>query len=285
MEAPSPKMLFRRIRGRIVPVRASRGHLDLNSERMVMGKVQGRIVPVRISVHERLFDSVKHAIAPSITAGLVTQAIAGAKTKSIAGAVGKFASGSGLRTIAGIAAGGVAFSVGYAMVFGARQKHVIELAKKKRESKLRIWLASKPAVGGSHNFGEHSYLNVRDEHGQATTYGGQIKNAREYGRSGVGLVRNFRTDKVGRATNIHDLTPTKRAATIDAIRRIHKNADKLGEQLKNGEYRYSAVPQGRKRTYNSNSVVGTIVRRANLDFHYRESRHNLPGFDRSIPKG
>lgn len=267
--------------------------LDLGNDRMVFRRVRGRVIPVRIGMGERIATALRNSVAPAaVAAGLgevlaagVANRKAGRKLFSVGGALAHFKTPGAWKAMGKVAALTVAFSVGYAALFGRRQKHIVELDKApKPKGKARIWLGSKPGFVPGHHLGEHSYLHVRDKYGKTTAFGGQIKNPAMYGSSGVKLVRNFPTDKISKAHNIHDLTPERTDEANAAVRRVLKEADKLGADLKAKDYKYRSIPI-RKNRYNSNSVTGTLVRRANLDFRHDRRRHNLPGFNRTIPRG
>lgn len=271
-----------------------RKQLNLNDERVVFRRIHGRVIPVRIGIAERLKNSLKGAVVPAVVAATLGEGLAAVTANRKAGRSMFKASGiaqhfmhpQSLKNAAKVAGLAVAFSVGYNLLFGKRQRHVIELEKKPNGSgdgKARIWLGSKPGFLPGHHLGEHSYLHVRDKYGKVTRYGGQIKNALAYGKSGVKVSRNFPTDRIGLAHNVHDLTPHTTKEANAAVSRLHREADKLAKQLKAKDYKYRSIPIKAQR-YNSNSVTGTIIRRAQIPFSYSEKRHNMPGFTRSIPK-
>lgn len=264
--------------------------IDLENDNVVFRRVHGRIVPIRVGTGARIKEGLTGSLAPAALAAVLGEGLSvgaksvkeGRKLFSLTNLV-NFANPTTFKSMGKVAALTVGFSVGYNLLFGKRQRNVIELDKKvKAQPRARIWLASKPGLTGTgHDLGEHSYLYVRDNHGKTTTYGGQIKNLSRYGKSGVRLTKNFVGDKVTFAQNIHDLTPHTSRERDKAIAAVHRHADTLRAQLKNKDYQYRMYPV-QKNTYNSNSVTGTLVRRSNLQFKYHPSQHNLPGFNRTI---
>lgn len=267
--------------------------LDLNNDRVVFRRVRGRIVPVRVGAWERTKSGLTGSLAPAAVAAVLGEGIAVAMQARKAKAAvfslrnaAHFGKLSTLKSLGKVAALTVGFSIGYNLLFGARQRNVVALDKPiKERSKARIWLASKPGLTPGHDVGEHSFLHLRDRFGRTTVYGGQIKDVKKYGQKGggVGLVKNFKDDKISRATNVHDLTLDSAKATNRKIALIHRHAERLGYQLKKKDYQYRMIPIG-AGTVNSNSVTGTLVRRSKLGFRYNARQHNMPGFERSIPK-
>lgn len=266
--------------------------LDLNDDRVVFRRIGGRVIPVRIGAGERVLGALKNSLAPAAVAAVLGEGLAiGAKAMKAKQPVfslknaAHFIKPGSLKAMGKVAALTVAFSVGYSLLFGRRQRHVVELDHAPRDpGKARIWLGSKPGFLPGHHLGEHSYLHVRDKRGKVTSYGGQIKNPAMYGKSGVGLVTNFPTDKISHAHNIHDLTPQSKTEANIAVARIKREADTLRDELKKKDYKYRSIPI-KKNRYNSNSVTGTLIRRSKLDFRYHPDHHNMPGFTRSIPRG
>jgi len=260
---------------------------DEGDKQVVFRRIRGRIVPVRISLKQRLKEGLTGSVAPAAAASVLGELL------SVGTAVAKkqskftlkhFAKGATLGRMGKVFALTVGFSTAYQAIAGARQKNTVIAEPRKREKdKTRILIASKPGFAPGHELGEHSYLLVRNKKGKTTVYGGQIKDASEYGSSGVKLVRNYKTDQLSLAKNVHDITPDRNKDAQRQVARITREAAILDRQLMKKDYKYRSRPILRKR-YNSNSVVGTLAQRSRLDFQYSPVRHNMPGFARTIPR-
>lgn len=267
-------------------------YIDLDEkEKVVFRKVRGRIVPIKVSLKQRAKEGFKTGIAPALVAAPLAEGLhqAAKNVKSSKGLF-KISPSSFFTKAAGIRMGKTAgaallFTTGYNMVMGARRKNVIKLSKKSpKPTKSKVFIAAKPAFDIDHPFGDHSFIYTRDKKGKVKRYGGQIKNPLKFGRKGggAGVFQDFPTDKISRAETLIDITPDGQRDAERLVQRVSREAKILKNQLKAKDYQYRSIPI-KKNRYNSNSVVGTITRRSGVNFRATDA-HNLPGFNRSIPK-